>query len=266
MITTYLQGGLGNQIFQISAAFNLAKLNNDEACFNFNSSHTPLQGNQSLKYKDNIYKEFKHNDDLKSDVEFNQIGHCYNPIPYQKNLQIQGFFQSEKYFIESKDEIVDKIVLGLNFNKEKYESVMDYINEITFRSDKSQTLVTVHIRRGDYLRFPHIHTLCDLDYYKTALSIMKEKIGDFTPIFISDDKEWCKNNFDGIVSPFDDEIEDMILMSNCEHNIIANSSFSWWGAYLNKNPNKVVIGPKKWFGSGGPQDQDDTIPKKWIKI
>jgi hypothetical protein len=95
---------------------------------------------------------------------------------------------------------------------------------------------------------------------------MKEKIGDFTPIFISDDKEWCKENFNGIVSPFDDEIDDLILMMNCDNNIIANSSFSWWGAYLNQNPNKVVIGPKKWFGPYGPQDQDDIIPPNWIKI
>jgi hypothetical protein len=266
MITTYLQGGLGNQLFQIAAAFNLARLNNDEACFNFNSSHTPFQGSQSLKYKDNIYKEFKHVDDLKADIEFNQIGHSYNPIPYQKNLQIQGFFQSEKYFIESKKEFVDKIVLGLKSNKEKHENVIDYINEISFRNDKSQTLVAVHIRRGDYLRFPHIHTLCDLNYYQKALSIMKEKIGDFVPVYISDDKEWCKNTFGGIVSPFNDEISDLILMSNCDHNIIANSSFSWWGAYLNKNPNKMVIGPERWFGPGGPQDQSDTIPENWIKI
>ena len=65
---------------------------------------------------------------------------------------------------------------------------------------------------------------------------------------------------------FNDEIEDLVLMINCEHNIIANSSFSWWGAYLNQNPNKIVVGPKKWFGLQGPKDQQDTIPENWIKI
>lgn len=95
---------------------------------------------------------------------------------------------------------------------------------------------------------------------------MKEKIGDFIPIFVSDDKNWCKENFNGIISPFEDEIEDLILISLSDHNIIANSSFSWWGAYLNENKNKIVIGPKIWFGFAGPQDQDDTIPNNWIKI
>jgi len=98
---------------------------------------------------------------------------------------------------------------------------------------------------------------------------MKEKIGDFKPIFISDDKDWCKETFkdiDCLISPFNDEIEDLILMINCKHNIIANSSFSWWGAYLNQNHDKIVVGPKKWFGLAGPQDQQDIIPKNWIKI
>jgi hypothetical protein len=95
---------------------------------------------------------------------------------------------------------------------------------------------------------------------------MKEKIGDFTPIFISDDKKWCYDNFHGFISPFNDELEDLMLMSNCSHNIIANSSFSWWGAYLNQNIDKVVIGPKKWFGINGPQDEGDIIPHNWIKI
>jgi len=98
---------------------------------------------------------------------------------------------------------------------------------------------------------------------------MYEKIGEFIPVFISDDKNWCMETFKNInclVSPFKDEIEDLILMINCHSNIIANSSFSWWGAYLNQNPNKIVIGPEKWFGPGGPQDQQDIIPENWMKI
>jgi hypothetical protein len=267
MVTSYLQGGLGNQIFQVVTAYNLAKKNKDKAVFNFNTSHTPHQGEQSLKYKNNIFNEFNHDENIITENTFSQKGHSFEVIPYKKNLELQGFFQSEKFFIENKEEITQMLLKGVKTEKIKWEKVLDYLSKIEFSFEKP--LVSVHVRRGDYLKFPHVHTPCGLDYYKKVLLIMKEKIGDFKPIFISDDKDWCNetfNDLDCLISPFDDEIEDLILMINCKHNIIANSSFSWWGAYLNQNHNKIVIGPKKWFGPGGPQDQQDTIPENWIKI
>jgi len=269
MITSYLQGGLGNQIFQIAVAYAHAKKNLDVAVFDLNNSHTPHQGENISKYKNTIFHEFNHIDnvyEICSNV-FSQPNHSYCEIPYTNNQQLQGFYQSERFFLNVKKELINKLISGIKSEKEKYENVTKFISSIEFNYEKP--LVSVHIRRGDYLKFPHIHTPCGLDYYKKALSIMKEKIGDFKLIFISDDKDWCKETFKDLessISPFNDEIEDLILMINCKHNIIANSSFSWWGAYLNQNPNKIVIGPKKWFGPGGPQDQQDTIPKNWIKI
>ena len=267
MVTSYLAGGLGNQIFQVAAAYNLAKNNKDTAQFNFNSSHTPHQGEQSLKYKNNIFKFFNHNDNVVIENTFTQKGHSFEIVTYKNNLQLQGFFQSEKFFIENKNEIVLMLLDGIKTETKKWDNVTKFTSTVEFNYEKP--LVSVHVRRGDYLKFPQVHTPCGLDYYKNTLYIMKEKIGDFKPIFISDDKEWCIETFkdlDCLFSPFTDEIEDFMLMINCKHNIIANSSFSWWGAYLNQNPNKVIIGPKKWFGPGGSQDQDDTIPKDWIKI
>lgn len=266
MITSYLQGGLGNQLFQIAVAYSHAKKNSDTAVFDLNNSHTPHQGENISKYRNNIFREFNHMDNVYDmcNKAFSQPGHSYCDIPYFNNQQLQGFYQSEKFFLNVKTELVDKLILGINNEKEKYENVQKFLSDLVFHYEKP--CVSIHVRRGDYLKFPTVHTLCSLDYYKTSLYFMKEKIGDFTPIFISDDKQWCKDNFDGIISPFNDEIEDLILMSNCDHNIIANSSFSWWGAYLNQNPNKVVIGPKKWFGLGGPKDEDDIIPHNWIKI
>jgi hypothetical protein len=261
MVTSYLQGGLGNQMFQITAAYNLAKEHNDKAEFNFNESHTPHQGNNVIKYKNTIFKEFNHNDKIKIENKFSQNGHKYEIIPYSKNLELIGFYQSEKFFLKSKKDITDKLLCGLHSEKDKVKMVSNFIENL-----RPHKLVSVHIRLGDYLKFTHVHPPCTLDYYNKALFLLKEKIGDFTPIFLSDDKQWCIKNFNGLVSPFTDEVEDMLLMSKCDHNIIANSSFSWWGAYLNTNPNKIVIGPKKWFGANGPQDQEDTIPKKWIKI
>jgi len=267
MITSYLQGGVGNQMFQIAVAYSHAKKNSDTAVFDLNNSHTPHQGENISKYRNNIFREFNHMDNVYNicDKAFSQPGHSYCDIPYFNNQQLQGFYQSEKFFLNVKTELVDKLTSGLNSENKKLDNVINYINGLSEHNNLNP-LVSIHVRRGDYIKFPSVHTLCGLDYYNNALSFMREKIGDFTAIFISDDKEWCKDNFKGIISPFNDEIEDLILMNNCNHNIIANSSFSWWGAYLNQNPDKIVIGPKKWFGYSGPQDQQDIIPENWIKI
>lgn len=252
MITTYLQGGLGNQMFQVACTFNLAKLNNDEAWFNFNSSHTPLQGKEAFNYKKNIFKEFIHKNTISHDSEFEQQGHCYKPIPYQKNMRIKGYFQSEKYFTEHSEEICDKFRKGLG--SEKVDKWL-----ATFK----KPLVSLHVRRGDYLKFPDIHRFPGLEYYNKAL----ENFKDCDVILISDDKLWVKENFkSGTISPFTDELDELYLMTQCEHNIIANSSFSWWGTYLNQNINKKVYYPDKWFGPRGFQDTQDTAPQNWNKI
>ena len=95
------------------------------------------------------------------------------------------------------------------------------------------------------------------------------EIGESNFVFVSDDMEWVKENFKGEniwYSNFTDEINDFLLMVYSDNIVISNSSFSWWGAYLNKNPNKTIIAPKNWFGPKGPKDIEDIIPKDWIKI
>ena len=260
MITSFLQGGLGNQMFQVAVAYNLAKVNGDEAVFNFNFSHTSPQGRPVHKYKKNIFKDFTHKNVIDTTSEFNQSGHAFETIPYKKDMILKGYFQSEKFFEQTKDDIINKFISGLKSEEEMYKKVLDFKNSINSK------LVAIHVRRGDYLIFQHIHTPCTVEYYNQAMDLLKEKIGEFTPIFISDDKQWCKDTFKGIVSPFTDEIEDLILMTVSDHNIIANSTFSWWGAYLNQNQDKIVIAPQLWFGAAGPQDQQDTLPNDWIKL
>lgn len=267
MITTYLQGGLGNQMFQIAAAYAQAKKYNDESIFNLNNSHTPHQGENSSKYKGKLL-QFNHMDNAYSICPnvFKQPNHSYCEIPYQQNQQLQGYYQSEKFFNNVKTELIDKFRLGLTSYTDKWNTITEDLNKLS-RQQKTP-IVSVHIRRGDYKKFPGIHDTCSIDYYNKALDIMAEKIGEFNVYFVSDDIKWCKNVFKekGKFSMYTDEVDDMILMVNCDHNIIANSSFSWWGAYLNTNPNKIVIGPKHWFGPKGPKDQQDIIPKNWIKV
>ena len=197
MITIDLQGGLGNQMFQIATCYNLAKLNNDVAEFNFNKCETPNQGVDSKKYKNTLFKEFIHNDNLNFDKIFTQKYHKFQPIPYQKNLKLNGYFQSEKYFIENKDIIIDKFNDGIKSEHKKYEKVKNFMD--SFKDTKP--LVVMHIRRGDYLKFPHIHTPCSVEYYQKSLIEIESIIGKFTPIIISDDKNWCKENFNIQISP-----------------------------------------------------------------
>lgn len=261
MITARLQGGLGNQMFQIAAAHALALRNGVESKFNLNSCQTPNQGNTSPKYADTIFKNINTTDEINLLHIYNEPKFSYDEIPYQENLMITGIFgfQSEKYFEDFKDEIHELFHISLN----DIAKVGTETPELRIGKDKPIT--AVHIRRGDYVKNPQFHSLCDKEYYERAMA----EIGDSNFIFVSDDMGWVKENFKGVnilYSPFTDEVMDLTLMKICDNVIISNSSFSWWGAYLNRNVNKKVIGPKKWFGESGPKDQQDVIPENWIKL
>ncbi len=269
MVTVYLQGGLGNQMFQVASTYSHAKNNNDQPVFNFSDSHTPHQGNDVSTYKYSFFKNFIHDSSVYDLCEntFTQPGHSFCEIQWKPNQQLQGFFQSEKFFINHKDEIIEKFVDGVISDTTNWLWVKEHINHISKQVNKP--IVSIHVRRGDYLNFKGIHDPCHVNYYLESIDKMKDLIGDFHPYIISDDIEWCENIFtemDCTFSPGESEVIDFMIMMNCDHNIIANSSFSWWGAYLNLNRDKVVIGPSKWFGPRGPQDQQDIIPEKWIKI
>lgn len=268
MVTTYLQGGLGNQLFQVAAAYNHAKNNNTSSGFDFSNSHSPHQGNNSSKYINTIFKEFNNVKDVYNicNKPFTQPGHSFCNIPFFKNQQLQGYFQSEKFFLENKEEIVNKILKGLMSYEKEWELVTNDIN--TLKSKHNKPIVSIHIRRGDYLKFLGVHDPCPLSYYNKAMDVMKEIVGDFHPYFISDDISWCIETFNnkGSFSEYENEVCDLMIMVNSDCNIIANSSFSWWGSYLNPSKEKTVIAPKKWFGPAGPQDQQDIIPPNWMKI
>lgn len=248
MISCVLQGGLGNQMFQIASTIGFALDNNDQACFDFTYSNTILQGNSSLTYKDNVYKKICHSNNKKFDKIFYEPNFSYTKIPYSPNLLLNGYFQSEKYFVNHKDTII-----------KLFDLPTDQVQKPT------DNLTSIHIRRGDYVKFDDYHSVLDIEYYNKSI----ELIGGGSFIFFSDDIEWVKQNFvrdNFYYSQCNNEILDLSLMSVCDNNIIANSSFSWWGAYLNRNINKKVVAPSQWFGPRGPKDTQDVIPENWIKI
>jgi len=168
----------------------------------------------------------------------------YQEIPYMNNLYLSGYFQSEKYFSHCKSEIIDYFTK--DWNREP-------INKIS-----------IHVRRGDYCNI-ECHPVVTMDYLNEAIKIFKDK-GHNDFLVFTDDKQWCRDNL-----PYDiadgNELEDLELMARCEHHIISNSSFSWWGAYTGVNPNKTVIAPKKWFaGSKENINVSDIYCKGWIVI
>ena len=251
MITCQLMGGLGNILFQIATTYSLSLDNNDECGFDI-SNHTH-QTQISVRFnKDNILRNVK---DLtvNSDSLYNEPSFEYKRIPYIKNLKLHGYFQSEKYFIHNRDKIL-----------KLFEPRQQDIEYIKNKYNIDENSISIHIRRGDYLNIQHIHPICEKEYYNNALNLLDGK-----KVYIfSNDIEWCKNNLkidNGIYVVGEQNYIDLYMMSMCSDNIIANSSFSWWGSWLNKNENKRVIAPKKWFGSS-QYSTKDLYCNSWIIV
>lgn len=184
-------------------------------------------------------------------------------LPEKKNTYFQGYWQSWKYFENIETEVRNnfKFVTPLSSrNKELTEKIIN------------NNSVSIHIRRGDYTkkrRWDEIGSICNPDYYNWAIVHINEFIEKPLFVVFSDDMQWVRDNLilpDSIFVDWNTGTEsynDMRLMSLCKHNIIANSSFSWWGAFLNSNPDKIVIAPEKWYRH---TLTPDLIPYGWITI
>jgi hypothetical protein len=257
MIISKLQGGLGNQMFQYAIGRHLSSKYNtkfflDDNFFNTSNRKLSLDNFKNTIIDTNInsiqtIKPFKKIDD---NFQYKDIE---NPIDI--NYYLDGYWQSEKYFEESSDLIRNDFQTN--------EKTLEIINKTPLLDSNT---ISIHIRRTDYITSNGYHPVQSLDYYKEAIKL----IGDYDYIFVfSDDIDWCKNNLnfrDMIFMENMSEIEDLFIMSKCKNNIIANSSFSWWGAWLNENKQKKVIAPKLWFGQQVSLNTLDIIPKNWIKL
>ena len=156
----------------------------------------------------------------------------------EDHTDFKGYFQTEKYFEHCLDKVRETFIFK--------EEIRDRANQ-WIESYKQHNLVSLHVRRTDYVHLPNHHPLCTLDYYKAAIA----EFPDAHFIIFSDDIEWCKENLQIENATFADtgsDYVDLCVMSMCNHHIIANSSYSWWGAWLNPSETKRVIAPKIWFG------------------
>ena len=239
-VSTRLMGGLGNMMFQISAAFAVSLRDEKDFICNTENMMTPHKSYDY--YSNNIFRKIKFSSKFENFEVINEQGFNYHKIPSTVgNAKLNGYFQSEKYFIDFKKEILNLFEIDQDtesYLSEKYQKILN------------NNTCSIHVRRGDYINLPNHHPTQSMDYYKNAIKMIgMEK----SYLIFSDDIEWCKLNFDFLENKIfvngNTDFQDLYLMSKCNDNIIANSTFSWWGAWLNQNPNKKVIAPKIWFGN-----------------
>jgi hypothetical protein len=180
------------------------------------------------------------------------------------NCNLQGYFQSQRYF----EHCAAEIRASLAFKPALVAQADRVSSRLLGGAWLQPTTVSLHVRRGDYLALPTYHPVCPAEYYEQALGFMEERVGRMRVVVFSDDLEWCRETFRGRRYRFSDNDSgtDLLLMSRCDHHIIANSSFSWWGAWLNPSPDKIVIAPEVWFGPDCPQDSQDLRPPDWHLI
>lgn len=295
MIITKLIGGLGNQMFQYAAGKRTAYINKTELkldtswfknpegaikrdyllnIFNIKENFATKEEINKLKSKNQhilalLYKRiFRFTEVYYKQSYIKQRYFHFDPniLKISTNTYLDGSWQSEKYFSDIKDIIKQEFI----FKNEPDKKNKQLIDKISHTSS-----VSIHIRRGDYVtdkKTNQFHGICDLNYYHSAIKYIISKIKKPFFFVFSDDLLWTRKNlhlkFPCIYVDHNTgkkDYEDMRLMSECKHNIIANSTFSWWGAWLNRNPKKIVITPKEWFKEE-TFNPKDLIPKLWLKF
>ncbi|TBR19068.1 MAG: alpha-1,2-fucosyltransferase [Chitinophagaceae bacterium] len=285
MIIVNIIGGLGNQLFQYAVGKAIATKHCIDLKLDVSKFTEPqLRNFDLLNFNLNInFATTTEIQRYQPQNKFQKIIHLLTPhkwrtfykekhfhfdkriLDFGKNIYLKGYFQSEQYFSSYKKQFQIDLII-----KDEVLTKVKELGEVL----KISNSVSVHFRRGDFATKSETllyHGILEADYYLQAIEIIKSKIETPSFYFFSDDIQWVKENFQlpGAVYVSENlsknHIEDLYLMSCCRHNIIANSSFSWWGAWLNKNVDKIVIAPQHWFNKG-PKDTQDLIPDSWIKI
>ncbi|MBC7388462.1 MAG: alpha-1,2-fucosyltransferase [Opitutaceae bacterium] len=289
MIIVELAGGMGNQMFQYAIGKYLATKHKTELKIDLNFFKTydwheyslgPLNIKETIATDKEISwlkgeyfqsrperlfgirKKLAHISHItEKSLQFDQ-----NYLDLPNNIYLQGFWQSENYF----SQISDKIREEFNVKKDPSNANNAFLTQILSYNSS----VSLHIRRGNYANLPEVtkfHGLCSMEYYSNAIDLINSKVSNPCYFIFSDDITWVKDNLkiqnDHVFIDSNNDksdYEDMRLMRACKHNIIANSTFSWWGAWLGSNENKIVIAPKIWFAD--QTKKIDIIPKRWIKL
>ena len=264
IIVPKLAGGLGNMMFQIAASYSFAKEVGSKFAIDYQHIGT-LHGHPT-NYRLSTFKNIPEIEGLSSSaLLFKEGQYNYEAINtggfINKELYIDGYYQSYKYFEKHIDDIIS--LFSPNVTE------MGAMNNIYGHLFDKET-VSIHVRRGDYENLSDYHVNLPASYYLDAMACFDTNVRF---IVFSDDIEWCKKKITLLntdVEFITDEPDwmDLYLMTWCNHNIIANSTFSWWGAFLNTNKNKKVVIPDQWFGPSQPSTVNtrDLFPKEWKTV
>ena len=256
-LTSFLMGGLGNQMFQIAKAQAEGLKNDLNVVFKTNA-FIPMEGNQPNKYFDTIYRNIIFDDTILPYKRIKELSWEYYETNYLYNesTEFYGYFQSSKNFLNFGDNIKN-LFLPTEYFKNKLKLLYPKI----FNPNS----VSIHVRRGDYLGISEVLPVLDKSYFDYCVKYFEN-----SDIFIfSNDKEWVKSNLNysnSIIVEGLEDYEELWAISLCNHNIMSNSSFSWWGSYLNLNKNKKVFVPSIWFGPKGEKNYDSIYENDWVKI
>jgi hypothetical protein len=261
-----IQGGMGNQMFQYAFGRSLSITRNEELFFDISRCGGDVNGHRPYvldQFNTQVREVRGHSGPERGEPVFRYDPTVYNAPP---GTFFNGYWQTEKYFnipiVRQELGVVKNIPSTQAFN---------WMKKIT-----SGPRAFIHVRRGDYTREPHLsfHGLQSMDYYyRRGWESIRHQRDHELPItkfyVFSDDTDWCYKNFpsDFEIVTGTKPIEDLWLMSCCRDGIIANSSFSWWGAWLGdgKHENRIIFAPKKWFESPS-MCYDDVVPDRWLKI
>jgi len=297
MIIVSLFGGLGNQMFQYACGKSVASRLGVELKLDVSLVQDRAE-RKNFTYRDYELGVFKIKEEIATIEEVRQyIPNLWNSKLYLKQLyKLKRFFNGNSFyneklkFIYNKDieQVKDNTYLYGYFQTEIYfktlrnellqifriQQEIDLINSSLISQMKSENSISIHVRRGDYLNSP-FEILDIQNYYQKAIEFIQKEIN--SPVFyiFTNDYLWVEKNFELLnikktivkINSGNQSYLDMILMSNCKHNICANSSFSWWGAWLNTNPSKIVIAPDRWFKNAEyVASSYNLIPSDWQKI
>jgi hypothetical protein len=279
MISCKLQGGLGNQLFQIFTTISYA-LQNSKPFF-FLNNHQLGTGANGGTIRYTYWNTFlitlkpflKNIEEIPKYNIFHEQGFHYQPLPPPVHpTLLVGYFQSPLYF----DNYKSTICKLLKFETQKQALLNKY-----FINTNINDCISMHFRLGDYKKYPNVYYILDTNYYKQAIiHILNNPTNNCTTIYyfcedadlqeVLNTIELLQNEFPFLsfirAEPLLEDWEQMLLMSLCSHNIIANSTFSWWGAYLNSNTNKIVCYPEKWFKPEAGLNTCNLFPNDWISI
>ncbi len=288
MIIIQLKGGLGNQMFQYALYKELKHRGkdvkiDDVSGFVDDNLRTPVLDRFGVSYDKATREEIISLTDARMDfwsrVKRKLFGRKTTRIDENEGMfdprileleeaYLVGYWQSDKYF--SSPEVIAEI--QETFGKRPQEIMHDSVSWSTLQQIECCESVSIHVRRTDYLDEEHImvHNLCSEKYYKNAITMVREKHPNAVFFIFTDDKEWCKNHFKGhnfitveLSEGENTDVADMLLMSRCKHHIIANSSFSWWSAWLNDTTDKMIIAPEKWINN---RKMDDVYTERMTKV